>query len=77
MRTPDIKVKNINSYKYAKNKIMLNDLDNLDEKNIDMVVLIEQGNDVVTINKVPEELEYAVVKVYFKNKWKDNKWKLN
>ena len=65
MRTPDIKVKNINSYKYTKNKIMLN---GLDEKNIDMAILIEQGNDVVTIDKVPEELEYAVVKVYFKNK---------
>ena len=68
MRTPDIKVKNINRYKYTKNRVMLNDFDDFNKKNIDIVVLIEQGNDVVTIDKVPEELEYAVVKVYFKNK---------
>lgn len=68
MRTPKIKVKNINSFKYKKNNLMLNHFKDFIEDKVDIVVLLEQGNDILTINKNIEQKEYAIIKVYFKQK---------
>ena len=68
MRTPKIKVKNINSFKYKKNDLMLNHFKDFIEDKVDIVVLLEQGNDILTINKNIEQKEYAIIKVYFKQK---------
>lgn len=66
MRVPKIKTKNKNSFKYKKNDIMLNNFKDFDEDKIDIAILLEQGNDIVTINNETNELEYAIIKVYFK-----------
>lgn len=67
MRTPRIKVKNHDNIKYKKNDVMLNYFSDFTEDKIDIVVVLEQGNDIVTINKKEELKEYAVIKVYFKD----------
>lgn len=49
---------------------MLNHFNDFTEDKIDIVVILEQGNDIVTIEDKIEELEYAVIKVYFKKEGK-------
>ena len=67
LRTPKIKVKNINRIKYSKNKVMLNDFQDFSEDKLDIVVLLEQGTDLLEIhNEGIKNAEYAVIKVYFK-----------
>lgn len=69
MRTPKIKVKNKNSFKYKKNNSMLNNFKDFSEDKIDIAVLLEQGNDYISLeDKTQIEREYAIIKVYFKNK---------
>ena len=70
MRFPKIKVKNKNAFKYKKNDVMLNHFNDFTEDKIDIVVVLEQGNDIVTIEDKIEELEYVVIKVYFKKEGK-------
>lgn len=66
LRTPIIKTKNIGSYKYKKNKLMLNNFGDFNTSKIDFVSLYEQGNDLVVIGKEESVKEYALIKVYFK-----------
>lgn len=68
MRTLKIKVKNRDSIKYKKNDVMLNCFSDFTEDKIDIAVVLEQGNDIVIINKKEELKEYAIIKVYFKSK---------
>lgn len=66
MRNTKIKTKNINSFKYKKNDVMLNNFKDFTEEKIDIALIIEQGHDIVTINNIDEKKEYAIIKVYFK-----------
>lgn len=68
MRTPRIKVKNHDRLKYKKNDVMLNYFSDFTEDKIDIAVVLEQGNDIVIIDKKEELKEYAIIKVYFKSK---------
>lgn len=67
MRTPQIKTKNINSFKYKKNKVMLNNFQDFNEDKIDIAIVLEQGNDLIIVDKKEDKKEYAIIKVYFKS----------
>ena len=66
MRTPNIKTKNEISFKYKKNEVMLDTFNDFNEDKIDIVVVLEQGRDTVTISNNDEQKSYAIIKVYFK-----------
>ena len=68
MRIVRIKVKNYDNVKYKKNDVMLNCFSDFTEDKIDIAVVLEQGNDIVIIDKKEELKEYAIIKVYFKSK---------
>jgi len=73
MITKKIKTKNRNSAKYKKDETLLTNLKDFEEEKIEIAVLLEQGNDYIIFkDKTQIEREYAIIKVYFKDKWQKN-----
>lgn len=69
MITKKIKTKNFTSAKYKKDEVLLTNLKDFAEEKIEIAVLLEQGNDYITFeDKTKITREYAIIKVYFKDK---------